>query len=276
MTGRRINILFLFLIIIVFILFGKAGDHYRLGIALILAFTFAMGAFILDWLTLDGAYSATLLGTIAYGLGDWGMTLILLVFFLTASLVSKNSFAANNPSYLLKFRRTSNQVWANGFWFAFWLFLWFLSKNNIYLIAASVGIATVTADTWAAELGATTKGRTYLFLSGKEVEPGTNGGVSVKGTLFALAGSFLIALLFWLTNTNASILWMILITLAGLLGCFVDSYLGSRVEGGDIDLSFLNVKSLNSINIPITNNVVNWMAAGSTSVLLLLIALIIN
>lgn len=227
----------------------------------------------MKWLTLDGAHSATLLGTIAYGLGDWSIALLLLVFFLTASLFSKNQPLKGDPQTIVKFRRTGEQVWANGFWLALWLFLWFISKNNIYLIASAASIATVTADTWASEQGVTTKGKTFLVFTRQEVEPGTSGGISMKGTAFGLVGSLLIALLFWLTNADISFLWVVLITLGGLLGCFVDSFFGSRVEGDDIELSFFNSTSMGAI--PITNNVVNWMAAGSVSAIMLLIALII-
>jgi uncharacterized membrane protein len=63
------------------------------------------------------------------------------------------------------------------------------------------------------------------------VEKGTSGGISLVGTLAALAGAGLIGLLAGLLNPSG-ITWSIalLITLAGLLGSLFDSLLGATVQ----------------------------------------------
>jgi uncharacterized membrane protein len=72
-----------------------------------------------------------------------------------------------------------------------------------------------------------------LITSGKSVEAGTSGAVSLAGTLAAAAGSALIAGLAWtLSQTGEPVhFWQaLLILLAGLFGCMVDSWLGATLQ----------------------------------------------
>jgi len=255
----------------VFTIFAKTGDHLRIGIAIVLATSFAMTAFLLNWLTLSGAQSASVLGTIAYGLGNWQMALLMLIFFISASLLSKD-IHANDERLTIKFRRTSGQVWANGFWFALWLIIWFITQEIMFIAAAAASIATANADTWATEVGNKSKGTTYLITTFEKVKTNTSGGISVQGSLAAITGSLLIAFVFWITAENATILWFLIITLAGVAGCFFDSYLGARIEGCNYKVKFFPKHKEHTIII--NNNNVNWIAVGSSSIIVLLITLI--
>ncbi|MEP1140854.1 MAG: DUF92 domain-containing protein, partial [Balneola sp.] len=117
-----------------------------------LAVIFSISAFLLSWLTYDGAISAGIFGTISFGFGDWQIALIVLFFFISASLVSKDSIATED-SHSVKFRRNGRQVWSNGFWLCLWVMIWFISEQTMFLVASVASIATATADTWATELG---------------------------------------------------------------------------------------------------------------------------
>lgn len=101
----------------------------------------------------------------------------------------------------------------------------------LYASALAFGVS----DTLASEFGVLS-GKARGILSGRPVEPGTNGGVSAIGTTFGLAGSALTAvvalplfLLFSAPVGSVSV-FLVAVTVAGFFGCQVDSILGEWLE----------------------------------------------
>lgn len=253
-------------------IFGEVNDHIRIGIALVLALIFVIIAFLFNWLTYDGALAAGIFGAISYGIGNWQVALVVLFFFISASLVSNDVATAEDP-FSIKFRRDGRQVWANGFWLCLWIMIWFISDVQAFLIASIASIAAATADTWATELGSKLRSKTYLVTNFDEISAGTDGGISVRGSLAALMGSAIIAVLFWLLESEISMAVVIIIIVSGFLGCFIDSYLGAKLQGSSLKIPFLSNNESGTITV--SNNIVNWLSTGSASILVLLITLII-
>jgi uncharacterized protein (TIGR00297 family) len=117
------------------------------------------------------------------------------------------------------------------------------------MIAGMVAaMAEATADTLASELGETFRGRVRLITTWRQVPPGTDGGVSLKGTLVAILGAAIIVLI-CLPTMRLSLHDAAICLLAAIIGLFIDSFLGVILEAR----SYL------------TNNKVNFlstMAAG--------------
>ena len=96
-------------------------------------------------------------------------------------------------------------------------------------------LAFGTSDTLASEFGVLS-GHARSILTGRPVEPGTNGGVSGTGQLFALAGALFVAAaavpLFRLfaTPTLPVAPFVAVVAAAGFLGCQLDSVLGELLE----------------------------------------------
>ncbi len=241
-------------------------------IAILLATIFGIIAFLLNWLTYDGALAAAIFGVISYGIGSWEVAIIVLFFFVSASLLSKD-IAATEDSFSVKFRRDGRQVWANGFWLCLWILIWFISENSLFLAASVASIAAATADTWATELGSNPKNKTYLITNLNEVNSGTDGGISYKGSLGALFGAATISAICWLLIGEISLVICIVIGFTGFLGCFVDSFLGVKLQGSSYKIPFLSNNENGKITV--SNNIVNWLSTGAASVLVLLITLII-
>lgn len=109
-----------------------------------------------------------------------------------------------------------------------------LSPSTTALFFASA-LAFGGADTFASEFGVLS-GHARSILSGRPVPPGTNGGVSLKGELFALLASVTTAvvglglLLAFHTPVGNAILFALTVTAAGFIACQVDSVLGETLE----------------------------------------------
>jgi uncharacterized protein (TIGR00297 family) len=269
---RLVNIFLFFTLVFIFLLVAKVGDHVRITLAFVLAITGSFLAFILNWLTLDGVLAAILFGVVAYGLGDLTGAAVVVSFFISSSLISKDLISEES---LLdkKFRRNGLQVWSNGFWFAIWTIIWFMTKEHAFLIAAVASISFATADTWASEIGGhRVKGKTWMLTTFKKVKPGTDGGISIIGTVASLTGAFFIGAIYWLVNAESSWYAFLLIALSGFTGSFIDSLFGAVIQGKRFNLFFhrLFARQISYVD----NNMVNWLASGSASIIALLIVLV--
>jgi len=107
------------------------------------------------------------------------------------------------------------------------------SSATMLLFASALSFGA--ADTFASEFGVLA-GTARSILSGKPVPPGTNGGVSGTGEVFALLAAALTALagtlLFWAFGSPVAnvVAFAVVVTVAGFLGCQVDSVLGETLE----------------------------------------------
>lgn len=203
----------------------------------ILAIVIAYVAYRARSLNKSGAYAATLVGTIIFGVGGWQWAILLLTFFITSSALSR-AFRDRKQNLNEKFskghERDAGQVFGNGGLAALFAGLHaFYPESIIPWVGFAACLAAVNADTWATELGVLNPNPPRLITDlRKRVEKGTSGGISLWGTGASLLGSSLIALLAILlspTGTLTTAHWL-LITASGLAGSLFDSFLGATVQ----------------------------------------------
>ncbi|MDQ7087364.1 MAG: DUF92 domain-containing protein [Acidobacteriota bacterium] len=98
-----------------------------------------------------------------------------------------------------------------------------------YWLALVAAFATATADTLGSEIGQAYGRRTYLVTTFRPVPRGTDGAVSLEGTLAGVAGSLVVALLGWGMGliSPAAVAWVVL---AAWIGTTLESYLGALLE----------------------------------------------
>lgn len=258
MSDRKINYIVLFAIVALFVLEANAAERIHLLLALVVSMVAAYTAFLFNTLTIDGSRTAIVVGLVTLGFGGLEPTVLLAAFFLSSNLVGPMFGRPIGSNRLMAERRTGSQVWANAFWFVVGIMIWFVTTSEVFLIGAYAAIATANSDTWATEVGMRVKkGGTRLILGFTKVNRGTDGGVSLPGTIAALLGAVFIAVISLYFPKNFMVLAAVSVVLAGLLGSLTDSVLGAWFQTGKRPLP-----RLLGFEKQHENNTVNFIATG--------------
>jgi uncharacterized protein (TIGR00297 family) len=105
----------------------------------------------------------------------------------------------------------------------------FAPRPEIWLIATVAALAEAAADTVSSEFGQATTEMTYLISTGERVPVGTDGAISLAGTLAGIAAAAVVAMVCAGTRV-VQFSWTAPAATAGVLGMFFDSYLGALWE----------------------------------------------
>jgi uncharacterized protein (TIGR00297 family) len=207
----------------------------QLFIGFFLASIIAVLAWRAGSLSVSGAWAAFITGGLIFGLGGLPWAVLLLTFFISSSGLSR-AFSRRKAILAEKFakgsRRDWGQVLANGGLGALLAVGYSITPHPEWLWLAFAGaMAAVNADTWSTELGVLSPAPPRMITSWVKVERGTSGGITLTGTLAALAGATLVGIMAvafkpasgWLSGLG-------IIVLAGLLGSLFDSVLGATVQ----------------------------------------------
>ncbi|GJM41823.1 MAG: hypothetical protein DHS20C20_21050 [Ardenticatenaceae bacterium] len=181
----------------------------------------------------SGAVGAVLVGTIIYGLGGWVWGVLLALFFVTSSLLShykKGEKQAVAEKFDKGHRRDFGQVMANGGGGAIIALLHGIFPSDWWFLLFIGIMGTVTADTWATELGTLSKRPPWLITTGRTVPVGTSGGISPFGTAVSFFGGLLIGLFAGLLSEANLMSLTIIGGIGGLAGSLCDSFLGATVQ----------------------------------------------
>lgn len=273
---RIVNYIFSFILIYLFILEANLGDHLLIFLGLLLSILVAYISFFGNWITLDATKAVVIFGAIVFGLGGWPLAIAVLMFFVSSNLLSRWNRVKSVNSSDTKYRKNGNskrrdgyQIWANGFWIALFCILWYLTNSIEFLAAVFTALATATADTWATEIGTVNPGKTVKINSFQPVRPGSDGGVSVKGTVASFIGALLIAGFIFTTQSLHPVLLFIIVLILGFTGGLIDSYLGALITDHKIRLKVPSDFSGNRLTF--YNSFVNWASIGISSISALII-----
>ena len=107
--------------------------------------------------------------------------------------------------------------------------IWFPQFTGILLVGSMAALAEAAADTASSEIGQASARAAYLITDFRQAPVGTNGAISVVGTL---AGCLAACLIAWVSAVFdvVSWNWTPLIALAGIAGMFLDSVMGATWE----------------------------------------------
>jgi uncharacterized protein (TIGR00297 family) len=212
-------------------------DWVSLAIVLLLCLVLAILSYWFGLLTASGSISAFALGMIIGGIGSINWLLILVFFTIAGFLVTRYKLQEKIDKGLQEGKRgerTYKNVLANGFipaLIATVAWIMGVSQETIPAIVFLSSISVAASDTVASEIGILSD-KTKLITNLKEVPPGTNGGVSTYGTIWALLGAIGASVFGWILLFPENLIDPLILVpiIVGFLGCNVDSLIGATLE----------------------------------------------
>jgi uncharacterized protein (TIGR00297 family) len=145
----------------------------------------------------SGVVAGFLVGFLIYAFLDWRGYLLLIAFFVIGSACTKLGYRKKEAAKLAqenKGRRGARHALANaGVATACALFAAVTPYPVLFALAFAGAFATAASDTASSEIGQLLGRRTYLVTNFRPVPRGTEGAVSLEGTLAGVLASVVIA-----------------------------------------------------------------------------------
>ena len=191
-----------------------------------------------DMLDPSGISMAVIVGLIVSLMGHWTWLVILMTFLLIGSTATKWRFEEKLALSIAEENegtRGWRNVLANGAAPMAVATAHLLTGDTSWdYLALCACVSVACSDTLASEIGSLDM-RTRSILNLKAVPPGTNGGMSPTGTVAALAGAVIIALISVALSSTAgdqtpALMLFTIVAVIGWLGCQIDSLLGALLE----------------------------------------------
>lgn len=186
-------------------------------------------------LTPAGWLHAGALGTILWGCLGWRGWVAVVAYLVLGSLVTRLGLREKQERGLAEARggrRGPENVWgsaATGACLALLIGAG-VEPRSLLLVGFSASFAAKLADTFGSEIGKRWGRRPVLITTLRSVPPGTEGAISLAGTLASAAGSVLMTLVMWQLQLLPSISVSLVVMLIGLLATLAESLLGALAQ----------------------------------------------
>ena len=186
-------------------------------------------------MTKTGWISAGVLGSILWGCLSWQGWLSVVFYLLFGSLVTKIGYKFKRQKGIAEKRggrRGPENVLgsaATGLFFAVMVKLNF-ANLLFYQIGFAASFAAKLADTFGSEIGKRFGENTYLITSFRKVDRGTEGGVSLEGTIASALGAIVMSstmLTLSIITTNHQ---FVIVSISGFLATISESIIGAKFQ----------------------------------------------
>ncbi len=209
----------------------------QLALAVAIASGFGYTSWYLGTASVTGMLTGVIVGLLTIVLGGYGWFAILIAFFGLGGLASKFRYdekADRGVAEPNKGARGGRNVLGNAA-VALIAVVAFAASDRlgleaaIFLYAFAGSVATAMSDTFSSEIGVLFD-EPRLITTFQPVKTGTDGGVTLEGSIAGLGGASAVAVLA-IPALNVPITGAAVIMVAGFIGMFVDSVLGAALEG---------------------------------------------
>lgn len=129
------------------------------------------------------------------------------------------------------------------------------SHRTLFLLAMAAALSEAAADTVSSEIGQAYGENARLITTWSSVPPGTDGGVSLLGTLAGALAAGVVSSVYFLGG-SLPLRWLPISAGAGILGMVADSFLGALLERRRL----VNNDSVNFLGTLIAALAAFWLA----------------
>ena len=203
----------------------------------------------LSFLTKKGWIHAGVLGTLLLGSIGWNGWTSVCLYLLLGTLVTKIGYRNKASRGIAEARggqRGPENVWgsaATGCSLAVFSCFW-----PDYLTLLMVGFASSfsakLSDTFSSEIGKRFGKRTFLITTLKPVSPGTEGAISIEGSIAGLLGSVVMTAIMLNLSIISGLSVAFIVCLSGYGATFLESYMGAMVQN---KIEWMTNELINSI-----------------------------
>jgi len=201
--------------------------------AIVVALGFALVARLIGAVTDGGAVAGIAVAfVLIVAAGFAGFLPLLAVFLLTLASTRWGYARKQRLGVAERHRgRTASQVLANLGPAALCALpaIWFPELGDLFLVGTTAALAEAAADTVSSEIGQATARGAYMITDFRDVAIGTNGAISVEGTISGCVAACVVS---WISASYGVVdwRWTFVITFAAIAGMFLDSLMGATWE----------------------------------------------
>lgn len=186
-------------------------------------------------LTTTGYLNAWLLGVLVWGCLDWRGYAVVMFYFLVGVGVTKIGKEIKEAAGIAEGRgglRGPENVWGSALVGTLCALATLLTPElwqGFFLLGYVASFSTKLSDTAASEIGKAYGKRTFLITTLQPVPAGTEGAVSVEGTLAGIAASFLMAIVGYGVDMISG-LGVIFCVIAAFIATNLESVIGATIQ----------------------------------------------
>ena len=203
----------------------------------------------LPFLTKKGWIHAGVLGTLLFGsigLKGW---ISVFIYLLLGTLVTKIGYKNKASRGIAEARggkRGPENVWASaatGCSLALLSCFW-PNYLTLFMVGFASSFTAKLSDTFSSEIGKRFGKSTFLITTLKPVVPGTEGAISIEGSLAGLIGSLIMTLVMINFSIISGISVALIVLLSGFLATILESYIGAIAQN---KINWMTNELVNSI-----------------------------
>ena len=189
----------------------------------------------LPFLTKKGWIHAGVLGTLLWGSIGWNGWTSVCIYLLLGTVVTKIGYKNKASRGIAEARggqRGPENVWgsaATGCSLALFSCIW-PNYLTLFMIGFASSFTAKLSDTFSSEIGKRFGKRTFLITSLKPVAPGTEGAISLEGSLAGLLGSLVMTVVMFNLSIISGISVAFIVLFSGYLATILESYIGALVQ----------------------------------------------